>query len=201
MQELINEIITGLDQHNLFIKEQAIDKQSCEEIRLSIKKLIQEQKMYEAGVGVGESMRIEATIRESMAAWIIDWNITPSLERYYLFLETLQKELNRHFFLGLRRHESQYAFYATGGFYKKHYDQHQGFEHRKVTNILYLNECQAGELIIYDPQDKEQVLCKVSPKPGTLVTFFSANMLHQVVPTATARYSITSWFRDDEYLF
>jgi len=33
------------------------------------------------------------------------------------------------------------------------------------------------------------------------VSFFCEDMLHEVLPTATARYSITSWFRCDEALF
>ena len=107
--------------------------------------------------------------------------------------------LNQHFFLSMKRFESQFAIYQKGGFYKKHLDQLKKTRHRQVSCILYLDDCLAGgELLIFNKNNKNQLDYTYTPKAGEMVLFFSKSIYHEVLPTQQKRYSLTTWFRDDE---
>jgi SM-20-related protein len=106
--------------------------------------------------------------------------------------EALNEQLNREFFLGLKRFETHYALYPSGAFYKEHLDTKLGARSRVISVVYYLNpewsEVDGGQLVLVD----RGVL--VLPKFNRLVIFKSESILHKVNPTQRERMSLTGWF-------
>ena len=106
---------------------------------------------------------------------------------------------NNNFHLSLKRFESQFSVYEYGGFYKTHLDQHNMNRHRKVSCCLYLNDCiEGGELVIYQKGSKTEIETIIKPSQGSLVLFFSADIHREVKIVREKRYSISTWFHDNE---
>ena len=165
----------------------------CEEILGHVKSLEDSGAFYDGGVSRKLSRQVNSRIRKSQIHWIEDWESVESLSTFKTKLTDLMLHLNQYFFLPMRRIESQFAIYERGGFYKKHIDQHSETKHRQVSTILYLEDCiEGGELVIFNRDDKSRV------DKGTLVSFFSAQVFHEVLETKALRYGLTSWMRDDE---
>ena len=114
-------------------------------------------------------------------------------------METLRQALNRELYLGLFEFEAHLAIYPPGAVYKKHLDQFRGIGLRTVTTTLYLNDnwqaADGGQLRLYLDETDPQRYLDVQPEAGTLVTFLSARFLHEVLPAARERLSITGWFK------
>lgn len=149
--------------------------------------------------GIFEQKKI--SIRSDFIFWIEDWDVTPGLKNYKIFLDQLMDFFIQHFRLPLKRFESQIACYPPGSFYKKHYDQHEKAMHRQVSIILYLTNYQqgdGGQLMLY-PKGRRPI--EVRPRCGRIVIYPSRGMLHEVLPTNLERVSITSWMRDDLIYF
>lgn len=73
-----------------------------------------------------------------------------------------------------------------------HVDQANGFEFRKFSAIVYLNDVDGGEL--YFPKTGH----KVKPQVGQLVTFPSGeNYPHGVLEYEGTRYTLATWFTDE----
>tara|TARA_Y100000768_G_scaffold275882_1_gene211429 strand:- start:539 stop:1123 length:585 start_codon:yes stop_codon:yes gene_type:complete len=152
----------------------------------------------QAKIGSDLSKQLILDIRVSQTCWLDEITFENELRTLQNFFNELITSLNRAFFLNLKRYESQLAFYPEGGFYKKHLDQIKGQMHRQLTSIFYLNDCEVGgELVLYDRENRNHVSSVIKPKQGTFVLFFSSQIFHEVLPTQSPRYSMTSWFRDD----
>jgi SM-20-related protein len=107
--------------------------------------------------------------------------------------------INNYFRLSIKGFESQFSVYNQGGFYKCHLDQHKETRHRQVSCCIYLNDCvDGGELVIYKKGSKTEVDKVIKPLSGSIVFFFSKDIYHEVKMVQNPRYSITTWFRDDE---
>lgn len=92
--------------------------------------------------------------------------------------------------------DTMLACYGGGGaYYVPHVDSDES-DSRRLTLILYLNdewqEEDGGCLQIMDPVMFEWQ--RIRPLMGTLVAFWSSNILHQVRPTYAPRYAVTIWF-------
>lgn len=154
-----------------------------------------------AGIGADWRNRLEVSIRKSQVCWIEDWNSKRSLKNMNTRLSWLMDQLNKTFYLSLKRFESQLAFYPEGGFYKKHLDQMKGRNNRQITLIIYLNDCpEGGQLVLFEREDKMKQAAVISPQKGKCVLFFSSQIYHEVLETKVPRFSLTTWFRDDEIL-
>lgn len=151
-----------------------------------------------AAVGADWRNRLDRDIRHSQVSWIEDWHSASELQQLKNLFDGYLEVLNSHFYMSLKRYESQLAFYPQGGYYKKHLDQIKGRNNRQVTMVLYLNECEeGGELVIYDRDDKMKVASTIKPLAARCVIFFSSQIYHEVLPTFSPRFSLTTWFRDD----
>ena len=103
--------------------------------------------------------------------------------------------------------ELLYAYYPTGGFYRRHRDAIPGSAStlRKFSLLLYLNEDwtsdQGGRLRLhYDsggdflPEGESPKFQDVDPLGGTLVLFQSDKIPHEVLDTQAERYAVVGWF-------
>ena len=155
--------------------------------------------MKQASIGKGNRQQLNLDIRNDSIAWL-DENTATSAQKCYLQeMEQIRGAINRELYLGLKSFECHYAHYTSGGFYKKHLDQHAQSKQRIVTFITYLNPPQSGgDLIIFKRYVPDVVEATVKPETGTIVCFLSDQIYHEVLKTNDDRYSLTGWFRNDQ---
>lgn len=155
-----------------------------------------------AGVGRGENFEIKPQIRNDQVMWLEPGQCSGAFADYFNALECLRLALNQQLYLGLFDFEAHLAVYPPGSFYKKHLDQFRGIGRRTVTATFYLNEdwqpAHGGQLRLYTDATNPTSYSDVLPQAGTLVTFLSAEYLHEVLPATRERLSITGWFRTRE---
>ena len=156
----------------------------------------------QAGVGIGEELRVDRTVRRDYVHWMAETALTPAQHSYWLRLDALRQTLNRELTLGLFSYEGHLTVYPPGAFYRKHLDQFQRVAYRQVSCILYLNqdwqEDDGGQLRIYLDEAGQERWVDVAPRGGTLVVFMSARFWHEVLPARRERMSWTGWFRRRE---
>lgn len=105
--------------------------------------------------------------------------------------------------------ELLYAYYPTGGFYRRHRDAipNSASVLRKYSLLLYLNEeswdpkVDAGQLRIHldgggdeCPPGVEPKYVDVDPLGGTLVLFKSEMIPHEVLNTNSERFALVGWY-------
>lgn len=194
-----DEIIDALELKGWFYQDLFVDRELTHVVLHEMKNKLTQ--FTPAGIGIGDTKNLNASIRQSSTLWIENWQESLGLENLHHILNEHMQLLKRSFFLPLKRFESQMAFYPDGGFYKKHLDQHAGTQNRLVTNLFYLNDCtEGGELVIYNKNDHNKIDAVIEPKAGSFVTFFSSEIYHEVRPTLSERFSLTTWMRNDEEL-
>ena len=168
-------------------------------LRERLREWWEEGEFRRAAVGRGAQRRILDEVRGDHVRWIdfaTGGRFRDLCARYW---EPLRLAVNQHLLLGLFSLEGHVTVYPPGSFYVRHLDRFQGATHRTLSAILYLNEDwtadDGGELRLYmtGPGGQEQPL-DVLPRAGTLVTFLSASMWHEVLPTRRERLSFTTWF-------
>ncbi|EQC44009.1 2OG-Fe(II) oxygenase [Bacteriovorax sp. Seq25_V] len=190
-----------LETKGWFCGEKILSDQSCETLTKLLKAKYDADNFIEGGVSKGLDLSIENRIRKSLVSWIEDWNENDELKQINIFFNDLMINLNEYFFLSMKRFESQFAIYEEGGFYKKHLDQHKQSPHRQMSCIFYLNDClDGGELVVFNEKNRNEVDYVVKPKRGTFVLFISKTIFHEVLETRSPRFSLTTWFRDDEII-
>ena len=149
----------------------------------------------EAAVGRGAGRGVRPEVRGDLIRWLDEGDTTPAQGRHLARMETLRLELNRAFFLGLESFECHAALYPEGRGYQRHLDRFRGSEERLVTSVLYLNpdwrSDDGGQLRLYTEQGEVEVL----PEAGTLATFVTDGMWHEVLPASRPRLALTGWFR------
>mmetsp|Transcript_31983 Transcript_31983/g.54577 ORF Transcript_31983/g.54577 Transcript_31983/m.54577 type:complete len:350 (-) Transcript_31983:83-1132(-) len=105
--------------------------------------------------------------------------------------------------------ELLYAYYPTGGFYRRHRDAvpNSASVLRKYSLLLYLNKedwdpkVDAGQLRIHldgggdeCPPGVEPKFVDVDPLGGTLVLFKSEMIPHEVLDTNSERFALVGWY-------
>jgi SM-20-related protein len=152
-----------------------------------------------AAVGRGPARRRDETIRTDHVRWL-DFSTGGRFSDIYdAWYEPLRLALNRTLFLGLFDLEAHVTVYPPGSFYVRHLDRFRDASHRTVSAILYLNDGwtarDGGALRLFLPgPDGAETAHDVLPEAGTLVTFLSAAIPHEVLPTRRERLSFTGWF-------
>ena len=188
----------SLEEYGHYIQQDILPKSSLDKLTQLLTQNIEADNFEQARISRSLHQATNTKIRDSKTLWINDWSDFKEVET---LLTDIMLTLNQHFFLSMKRFESQLAWYQPGGFYKKHLDVHKETRHRQVTTILFLSDCeQGGELVLYDRKDINKIDTVISPKAGMLVTFFSSQVFHEVRETQKDRFSLTSWMRDDELL-
>lgn len=156
--------------------------------------------MRRAGVGRGDELIKDRSVRRDQIAWLEGF--TQPQAALFRFLDTLMAGLNRRLFLGLKRYEAHYATYQPGDFYKCHLDSFRGRASRVLSLVFYLNDDwgleDGGELRVFRPHDQERIAGLVRPVAGRAALFLSEEVPHEVLPANRTRFSIACWFRQDE---
>ncbi len=164
-------------------------------------RLHDEGQFNKAAIGRGATKTQHAEIRGDFTLWIEESTASSVQKDFLTSLSVLLQQLNRVFYLGLKRYETHFALYPAGAGYDKHVDNHRGSGARKITFILYLNERwqkeHGGELSLYQPENPDQLITRIEPTLGTFVLFRSDLFPHQVEKSFQPRLSVTGWFRDD----
>jgi len=149
-----------------------------------------------AGIGRQQEKQIVETIRGDYIQWVDPNSVPESIKIYFERLSELIRFLNRNLFLSLKDAEVHLTRYPVGTFYKKHIDQFQQDDHRKLSVICYLNpgwkETDGGQLRMHLKDGSVDVF----PEAGKLVCFRSELVEHEVLPATRERYSLTGWLID-----
>ncbi|MEK2688186.1 2OG-Fe(II) oxygenase [Bdellovibrio sp. GT3] len=189
-----------LAENNWALSSEVFASDFCKQLAQECQKLYSDGELTKASIGPTGNKLTASEIRGDYTLWL-DAGNSPVQKQFLLCLETIREELNRFFFMGLKRVESHFAFYPPQAGYEKHIDNPRGASHRKITFVLYLNEDwqkeNGGELSLYNPNNPEELLARVEPRLGQLIFFRSDLFPHQVEKSFTPRLSLTGWFRDD----
>jgi len=151
-----------------------------------------------AGIGKGTDHQLNARVRNDETLWLEPASLNNAQKTLWQKLEKFKEELNRHFFLGLWELEGHYAWYPAGGKYDAHLDRFSKDDPRTISMVLYLNRDwppgDGGELRIHRESQNLPPL-DVEPIAGRLVCFFSADVLHEVLPSQKPRMSFAGWWK------
>lgn len=149
-----------------------------------------------AGIGKNQTLHINESVRGDYIQWV-DKNSAPeALNAYLNKLRHLIQFLNQNLFLSLKDFEVHLTIYPPGSHYKRHLDQFNRDDHRKLSVICYLNDnwvaSEGGQLRMFLPEKVIEIL----PVSGRLVCFRSDMMEHEVLPATRPRLSVTGWILD-----
>ncbi|PCJ40532.1 MAG: 2OG-Fe(II) oxygenase [Moraxellaceae bacterium] len=149
-----------------------------------------------AGIGRDLEVKRDELVRGDEICWIT--GESDAGKDWLHWIAEMQLYINRGLFLGLFSFESHFSHYATGDFYRRHYDAFKGQANRVLSMVVYLNsdwtQEDGGELVLYtNSNDVEGIT--VTPSFGTVVVFLSEDFPHEVLTTHRDRYSIAGWFR------
>ena len=149
-----------------------------------------------AGIGKNQSLQVNESIRGDYIHWIDKSSASTPIKIYLDRLNDLITYLNQSLFLSLKDYEVHLTTYPPGAFYKRHLDQFNRDDHRKLSVICYLNqawkESEGGQLRMYLPDQ----LLDFFPIAGRLICFRSDKIEHEVLPASRARLSLTGWILD-----
>lgn len=180
----------GWSQQNFFLP-QALTLELAAECR----KRYAQGELAPAAVGRGPAQEIREGIRSDRIQWI-EPGESAACDCYLQLMDSLREALNRGLFMGLEDFECHFALYPPGGFYLRHVDRFRDDDRRMVSVVLYLNEDwlpeHGGQLRMYLPAEREH---DVEPVGGSLVTFLSGEVPHEVITANRERLSLTGWFR------
>lgn len=173
----------------------------CHDLAQECQKLHSQGQLTQASVGRGALKATHVEVRGDFTLWLNEEQASPRQLQMLQHLEMVREQLNRAFYLGIKRFEAHFALYPPGAGYDKHIDNFRGSGSRKITFILYLNgrwqKGHGGELSIFAPDQTNQLITQIEPILGTFVLFRSDLFPHQVEKSFQPRLSITGWFRDD----
>lgn len=196
---LLDKIIDDLVSQGYAIIDDLLEDKATQLIKNRLLALKAEEEFKKSGIGKSISHQVDESIRGDFIRWIETDDLHSSMEVYYQFIEALIIYSNRHLYLNLKDLEGHYTFYPPGKGYLKHRDRFREKSHRVLSMVYYLNENwqtgDGGELDVYD--DRVKKLRTIEPKMNRLVVFKS-EMIHEVLPSIKARYSITTWLLDKE---
>jgi SM-20-related protein len=149
-----------------------------------------------AGIGKNQNHHINESVRGDYIFWIDKNAASDELKVYLSRLGDLIQFLNESLFLSLKDYEVHMTSYPPGSFYKRHLDQFNRDDHRKLSVICYLNDNwnanEGGQLRMF-VADK---IVDVLPTAGRLVCFRSDQIEHEVLPATRTRLSLTGWILD-----
>lgn len=150
-----------------------------------------------AGIGRRDGQHRNDLVRRDSICWLEGGTLAQC--RLFEEMEKLRQAINRSLFLGLFELEAHFARYPEGAFYRRHLDAFRGHDGRVVSTVIYLNEAwvagDGGCLRLWPDSGAGAPALDVAPRGGTLVSFLSERIPHEVLPARRERLSIAGWFR------
>lgn len=179
--------------------ENLVPSHICEELLEQLLDHKLQEQFKPAKTGQGVDLQPQGSIRGDQIHWLDSDSPAPLEIAFNLWLHAFIKDLNESLFLGIASREVHYAFYPPSKGYQKHRDVFNKNSDRLISLVLYLNKnwrpSDCGELVIYDENDKELEVAKISPQFGRLVLFLSGSIYHKVNFTNAERFSVTGWLK------
>lgn len=190
-------LIDGLVERGFYVGERFMQAELCHSLYAEIEALTAREALQAAGVGRGDSHALREEIRGDAIHWLDRESLAQ--RRYLELMSQLQREINTALYLGLFEFEAHFAHYPPEAFYRKHFDSFRGRANRVISTVLYLNPSwptdAGGEMVLFDENDTEREVGRVTPEAGTFACFLSDRIPHEVLPTRRSRTSIAGWFR------
>ena len=196
---LLNRIIDNLASTGYVVIDDLLNLEDAQKIKNRLLQLKTEDEFQKSGIGRAALHQVNESIRGDFIRWIESDDLHPSMAVYYQLIAALMAYSNRHLYLNLKDLESHYTYYPAGKGYLKHRDRFRDKPHRALSLVYYLNDNwqagDGGELEIYNNSNKK--LHTIEPTMNRLV-LFKSEMIHAVLPSIKARYSVTTWLLDKE---
>lgn len=195
-------LFQGLENQDWVVADDVMPSGLTNQLYESAQNIWHQGKFRDANVGSRQAEIRDTEIRGDQIFWLDEHSPMQACRTFLIWATDLQQQLNRYFFLGLKRYEFHFARYDVGYGYKTHLDQHQNQPFRQITLILYLNpewgDRDGGELCMFCLADHSKETQRIVPKHNRLVLFRSGQVPHAVRPCARPRWSLTGWFRNDD---
>lgn len=193
------EIASAVAQSDWSVCRGFISREEVVALRSRLREWWEEGELRRAGIGRGKSFQVRDDIRSDYVRWL-DFSVGGRFSSFLdAHFEPLRLAVNREMFLGLHEYEGHVTVYPPGAHYRRHVDRFQDAAHRRLSVILYLNDDwspeDGGALRLFLPRENGEEIVDVLPEGGTLVTFLSHAIPHEVLETKRERYSLTGWFR------
>ncbi len=195
---MINQAIHDLEKNGFTIIDDFLTGEELTLIQKDYLDLRNEGKFKRAGIGKGSDLHLNDQVRSDETYWLDSLALNSSQQTLWNKLELLKQELNQGFYLGLWDFEAHYSYYPIGGLYQAHLDRFSKDDARTISMVLYLNDewalSNGGELRIHQ-KDPSLPPMDVVPTGGKLVCFFSAEILHEVLPAKKPRMGFAGWWK------
>jgi SM-20-related protein len=189
-------IADNIYQHGFHVIDNFLEETHYLELRSLTQRLQNEGNFTPAKIGHQHNKTLAADIRNDQIYWLDEQTKSPAINAYFTELEKISATLNQTLFLGLVDYEAHFAIYQPNNFYKKHVDQFNTAQERRISCVYYLNhEWQqefGGELQLYDQAD--QPLTTITPQ-GNRFICFNSDIPHEVCTAFKTRYSIAAWLK------
>lgn len=180
-----------------------------ESLRKDVRNLRDKAKFKIAKIGQDATNTLNTNIRVAETCFVgrNKLNDIPDGARSLLYdvLDQIRQDLPQP--LDVNLSEFLYAYYPSGGFYRRHRDAIPGSASmlRKFSLLMYLNkdwtEQDGGMLRMHmdsggdkKPAGEQPNYLDIPPKGGTLVLFHSDKLPHEVLNTESERIAIVGWY-------
>lgn len=191
--DILASISKNLSERGFSINPNFLNQEDVLAYRQDLQALCQTNSFRKAGVGKNSSLNEE--IRRDEIFWLNQETGNSVQQNLFSHMTKFQEAMNQNLFLGLREFEGHYALYPPGGFYQRHLDCFRKDDARTVTVILYLNPewstKDGGQLRMHLADST----LDIEPRGGTLVSFLSREIEHEVLKSERPRMSFTGWFK------
>lgn len=159
--------------------------------------LVQKRSQFRsAGINQPDSgdraFSVRPEIRSDLIFWWEEENLSALQKIFWGKLHDLKTEMNREFFLALKRYECHYAIYPIGAFYDEHVDTKKGPRSRVISTVYYLNP--EWDASLGGNLELTQKQIQIEPVFNRLVLFKSEKTPHCVHVAGRERLSLTGWF-------
>lgn len=190
------EMADSICEQGFYLIDNFLAPDSFNGLRDKALQLMQTNHLKPAKIGHQTIAEIHSDIRRDYIHWLDEASEHQATQAWFGAIKAIEASLNQQLFLGLNEFESHFACYQPGAFYKKHIDQFQQTQDRRISCVYYLNEQWSdsfgGELILYDKSDN--LLMSVPPLANRLICF-SSDLPHEVTKTTQCRLSIAGWMK------
>jgi SM-20-related protein len=180
-----------------------------ESLRQDVQNLRDQDKFKVAKIGQDSTNTLNTNIRVAETCFLgrnkLDDVPDSSRSNLYDVLDQIRKDLPQP--LDVNISEFLYAYYPSGGFYRRHRDAIAGSASmlRNYSLLMYLNQDWSDEdggklRMHFDsggdelPPGERPDFLDVAPKGGTLVLFHSDQVPHEVLDTESERVAIVGWY-------
>jgi SM-20-related protein len=180
--------VIALGEQRAIVFDKVLGSARAEAIRRDALELFESGALRPAGIGRTATHTPE--VRADHIRWL-DAEVEGPFADVLALFESLRRQLGELAYLGARTIEAQLAVYPPGLGYTRHRDTLVGSSARRMTLIYYANECDGGELDLYEPDG----LRVIAPIRDRLI-LFRPELEHAVRPIVRGqRIAISGWLR------